>query len=213
MKLLFNTTISVFWLTAFITIFPSCNNEMSGPTTIIGTVKDVTTNTPVTNAQVGLFETDGESAFGLGGTLLEEKYSDGSGKFTFNFNARDNYEYYVQAIKEQYFNNQTDNVTFVFEQNNESVEVFLQPEAYLKLHCKNASPFNDDDDLTISTTLNGSYPEFLGTEVDTNICCFIIYGNINNSIGYWVSKNDTSIHYYLDVYSVAFDTVDYEILY
>lgn len=80
---------TILFCVIFSSIFisASCNKE-TGPTSVNGTVRDVTNNTPVADAEVGLVETDGESSFGLGGTLLEEKYADATGNFTFDFTAK-----------------------------------------------------------------------------------------------------------------------------
>ncbi|MBP9549683.1 MAG: hypothetical protein KBE86_11060, partial [Chitinophagales bacterium] len=123
----------IYLLTIISLLIISCEKE-SGPTFINGSVKDKTTNAGIANADVGLFETDGESAFGLGGVLIDEIYSDAAGKFTFDFEARNGYSYYVQAIKDQYWNNQTDNITFVDDTGGETdVIVYLHPEGWLKL--------------------------------------------------------------------------------
>ncbi|MBK7036639.1 MAG: hypothetical protein IPH42_09920 [Bacteroidetes bacterium] len=139
-----------------ICVLPSCNKE-SGPTTVNGIVKDVTTNVGVSNAEVGLFETDGESAFGLGGVLMAEKYSDASGEFDFNFDAREGYSYYVQATKEQYWNDQSNNVTFIENLGRTSnTVIYLQPEGYLHLKILDIPPYLINSEFRM-TPFNGSF--------------------------------------------------------
>ncbi len=82
----------------FAILFASCNKN-SGPTIVNVVVKDVTTNGVIADSEVGLFETDGESSFGLGGTLLEEKYSDATGSFTFNFTAHEGFSVLFAGYK------------------------------------------------------------------------------------------------------------------
>jgi len=201
----------IFCLISF--FISSCNKE-SGPTTVNGTVRDVTTNSGVADAEVGLFETDGESAFGLGGVLMEEKYSDASGDFAFNFTARQGYQYYVQAIKDQYWNNQTDNITFVDNTGGKTdVTVFLQPEGWLELHIKNEPPMSSFDVLTMGVILNGDYPNLYGADVDTIICCFLVMGNTDNRIVWFVDEGYGDTSYFEYVYCNPFDTTYYEILY
>ena len=189
-----------------ICVLPSCNKE-SGPTTVNGTVRDVTTNVGVSNAEVGLFETDGESAFGLGGVLMEEKYSDASGEFIFSFDAREGYQYFVQAIKDQYFNDQSNNVMFIDGAGTSSnLYVFLQPEGYLEIHYQNIPPSTPYDNFGVNGYLTDGFD---GDEIDTTVL-YTVYGNSQNII-YWglygeVANIDT-------IYCVAFDTTYYELLY
>lgn len=189
-----------------ICVLPSCNKE-SGPTNVNGTVRDVTTNVGVSNAEVGLFETDGESAFGLGGVLMEEKYSDASGEFIFSFDAREGYQYFVQAIKDQYFNDQSNNVMFIDGAGTSSnLYVFLQPEGYLEIHYQNIPPSTPYDNFGVNGYLTDGFD---GDEIDTTVL-YTVYGNSQNII-YWglygeVANIDT-------IYCVAFDTTYYELLY
>ncbi len=193
--------------------FAACNKE-SGPTTVNGTVRDVTNNIGVSNAEVGLFETDGESAFGLGGVLLEEKYSDTSGEFIFNFNAREGYQYYVQAIKEQYFNNQSSNITFVNNLGNVGeLEVFLEPESFILLNIKNIPPSSTNDVIGLNTPFSDIGGAFYGADIDTTII-IQTYGNTENQIVKFIYYIDSLISQetYL-IYTPSFDTTNFEILY
>lgn len=187
-------------------LFVACNKE-TGPTTVNGMVRDVTTNVGISNAEVGLFETDGESAFGLGGVLMAEKYSDASGEFTFSFNAREGYQYYVQAIKVQYFNDQSNNVTFIEGLGtSDNLNVFLQPEGYLEIHYQNIPPSTPYDNFGVNGYLTDGFD---GDKIDTTVL-YTVYGNFKNII-FWglygeVADIDT-------IYCVAFDTTYFEILY
>ncbi|MBP9705615.1 MAG: hypothetical protein KBD79_12740, partial [Chitinophagales bacterium] len=166
----------IYLLTIISLLIISCEKE-SGPTKINGSVKDKTTNAGIENAEVGLFETDGESAFGLGGVLIDEIYSDADGKFTFDFEARKGYSYYVQAIKDQFWNNQTDNITFVENTGGETdVTVFLQPEGWLSIRLHNINVYNPTDYISVS-----DIGLFYGNAIDTTVVQ-IIYGNQENRI-------------------------------
>ncbi len=191
--------------------FAACNKE-SGPTTVNGTVRDVTTNVGVSNAEVGLFETDGESAFGLGGVLMEEKYSDASGEFIFNFNAREGYQYYVQAIKYQYWNDQSNNIEFV-QYGEDDVIVYLQPEGYLELHIKNEPPSSPYDVISLNTSDPSNDGPFSGENIDTTIV-LRTYGNASNPIVWGIYFIDSLTYTEeLEIYTPAFDTTFFEILY
>lgn len=197
--------ILLFFLSALIA--SSCNKE-TGPTTVNGKVEDKTTGSGIDNADVGLFESDGESAFGLGGVLIDEVYSDASGKFTFNFEARNGYSYYVQAIKDQYFNDQSNNITFVHNTGGVTdVTVLLQPEGYLSIHYKNEPPSSPYDQFGINGYVADS---FTGGDIDT-IIIYKVYGNFNNILHWGLSTYTESIDD--TIYCPAFDTTFYEILY
>ena len=190
----------------------SCNKE-TGPTVVSGTVQDKTTFTGVDNAHVGLFEYDGESAFGLSGTLMDEVFSDASGNFTFNFTARKGYSYYVQAIKEQYWNDQSNNVTFLENTGGEiDVIVYLQPEGYLSIHILDQSPNLDNYEFRAWPFSNFIQLDAVG--LDT-IISGTIFGNSNFTIN-WVLEDLISNTVYPDseiIYCPAFDTTYYEIFY
>ena len=194
------------FLFIFLLIAASCNKE-TGPTFVSGTVQDKTTFTGVDNANVGLFEYDDESAFGLSGTLLDEVYSDASGNFTFNFTARKGYSYYVQAIKEQYWNDQSNNVTFIDVLGGTSnIYVYLQPEGYLNIHYLNVPPTSSYDEFGINGYVADS---FTGADIDT-IVVYTIFGNDFNELHWAVDYNPTESD---TLYCPAFDTTYYEIFY
>jgi hypothetical protein len=199
-------------LIMFLLIGASCNKE-TGPTFVSGTVQDKTTFTGVDNANVGLFEYDDESAFGLSGTLLDEVYSDASGNFTFNFTARKGYSYYVQAIKEQYWNDQSNNVTFIENTGGEtSAVVYLQPEGYLSIHILDLSPILNNYEFRAWPFSN--FIQLDAGGLDT-IISGTIFGNSNFTIN-WVLEDLISNTVYPDseiIYCPAFDTTFYELFY
>ncbi|MBK6732042.1 MAG: hypothetical protein IPG60_14155 [Bacteroidetes bacterium] len=196
----------IYLLTIISLLIISCEKE-SGPTEINGSVKDKTTNAGIENADVGLFESDGENSWGLGGVLIDEIYSDADGNFTFDFEARKGYSYYVYAIKDQYWNIDGDNITFVDNTGGETdVTVFLQPEGWLSIHFKNIPPTSIYDNFDINGYVTDG---FNGEDVDT-IVLYKVYGNINNIL-YWalygeMTSTDT-------LYCSAFDTTYFEIFY
>ena len=200
------------FLFIFLLIGASCNKE-TGPTFVSGAVQDKTTFTGVDNANVGLFEYDGESAFGLSGTLLDEVYSDASGNFTFNFTARKGYSYYVQAIKEQYWNDQSNNVTFIENTGGEtSAVVYLQPEGYLSIHILDLSPILNNYEFRAWPFSN--FIQLDAGGLDT-IISGTIFGNSNFTIN-WVLEDLISNTVYPDseiIYCPAFDTTFYELFY
>lgn len=211
MKKIASFVFAIFLLT-FVLFLGSCHRE-SGPSIVSGSVQDITTFAGVSNANVGLFERDGESAFGLGGTLMEEVYSDGSGNFAFNFTARKSYSYYVQAIKDQYWNDQSNNVTFIDNLGGTSnTVVYLQPEGYLQLKITDVPPYLENAELRI-TPFGGTFwvPAYMLDTVLTGD----LFGNADKPL-FWVIENFDSGNQEIfqdTIYIPAFDTVFYEILY
>ena len=181
-----------------------------------GTVLDKTTNSGIPNATVYLLGNEGGGTWGGGGTasfLLDQTTSDAAGNFDFSFDYNNDYGYYCSAVAAQYFNYNEEIPVgdATFGANN--VELELQPISYLELHIKNVNPFNNYDELTLSYTYNGSYPELIGNEVDTTICCFQLLGNESNRVVWYVEKNGEGTSYFEYVVTPAFDTTYYEILY
>lgn len=194
----------------FIFLFPflfalSCDKDKNISSGVTGTVQDKTTNTPVAEAEVALFEKDDEIFGGMGGVMLESKFADSNGCFHFGFTERSGYNYYVQAIKAQYWNDQSNNITFV-NSGDEDAVVYLQPEGYLKIHFQNILPSSSSDIFGI----NGYMTDVLyGDLVDTSIT-YTAYGNTMNelhwTVGYEPTLSDT-------IYCPSFDTTYYEIFY
>lgn len=205
MKILFSFILLCF-------LISSCDKDISIANGVTGTVLDKTTNIAVSEAEVGLFEKDAEIFGGLGGVLLETKYSDTNGSFHFDFTEREGYNYYAQAIKDQYFNDQSNNISYVHF-GEENTILYLQPEGYLKVRFINLFPCNENDEITLSLLYDGYYPEFIGDDVDTTICCFIVYGNSNNHITHYVDKCGESENISEDIFCLPFDTTYYEIYY
>jgi len=156
----------LFWFSyACIFISISCNKDKNIFSGVSGTVLDKTTNAPVAAAEVALFEKDAEIFGGLGGVMIESKFADANGSFHFDFTERNGYNYYVQAIKTQYWNDQSSNITFVH-YGEEDVIVYLQPEGSLEIHFENIIPSLPSDIFGI----NGYITDILyGESVDTTI--------------------------------------------
>ncbi|MBC8047854.1 MAG: hypothetical protein H7Y00_13735 [Fimbriimonadaceae bacterium] len=183
----------------------SCNKNENIHNGVTGTVLDKTTNTPVADAEVGLFEKDAEIFGGLGGVLLETKYAESDGSFHFDFTERSGYNYYVHAIKEQYFNDQSNNITYIHN-GDDDVIVYLQPQGYLNIHFKNVLPSSPSDQFGINGYVTDN---FVGNDLDTNVI-YTVYSNmlieLHWAVGYDETISDT-------IYCPSFDTTYFEILY
>lgn len=181
-----------------------------------GIVLDKTTNTGIPNAIVYLLGNEGGGTWGGGGTAsfeIDQTVSDANGNFTFQFDYDDSYGYYCSAVAEQYFNYYEE----VPVDNNaidiNNVGLLLNPIGYLSIHIINDTPYDENDEITLSFTYNGSYPEFAGVDVDTILCCFQTLGNENNRIVWYVEKNGIDTSFYEYVNTQSFDTTYFEILY
>jgi len=199
----------LFWFPyACIFISISCNKDKNIFSGVSGTVLDKTTNTPVAEAEVALFEKDAEIFGGLGGVMLESKFADANGSFHFDFTERNGYNYYVQAIKSQYWNDQSSNITFVH-YGEEDVIVYLQPEGYLKIYINNVNIYEPSDHISVNGTIESG---FYGNEVDTSVIILTL-GSLTHQLS-WFIYHDGSIENDVDyIYTPAFDTTYYSILY
>lgn len=195
----------IYFFITILAFLTACDKDKNITSGVTGTVLDKTTNLPIAEAEVALFEKDDEIFGGLGGEMLESKFADSNGCFHFDFTERSGYNYYVQAIKAQYWNDQSNNITFVHFGDDAAV-VYLQPEASLQIHYQNVSPSSPSDIFGI----NGYVSDVLyGGLIDTTII-YIVYGNTSNelhwAVGYEPTQSDT-------IYCPAFDTTYYEIFY
>lgn len=214
MKAIFSISIIVIFLASSCETSPPISDFQNG--IINGKVTDKTTGVPIANATVYLkgYEITG-SILTPGPTFtVATTISDADGNFSFDFDFNSDNGYFCSAVADQYFDYQEE---FVINKSvfggGVNVKVLLEPIAWLNLRCQNISPYDATDEITLSYTYDGNYPNFFGISVDTTICCVSVSGNNSNRIVWYVNKNGVETTYYEYVYCPAFDTTYYEILY
>ena len=189
------------------TIVTSCGKGIIGDARIDGIVKDATTNEPIAGATVYLLESDGDFCLfcPIITYIVDSTTTDNEGCFEFKYDNADGVTYAVNAVKEQYIDNQEK--TFINELGNGiDVEVFIDPEAFLSIHFNNIAPSFPSDNFGINGYVTDN---FWGDNIDT-IVTYRTYGNksieLHWAVLYEPTQSDT-------LYCPAFDTTHYEILY
>lgn len=184
-------------------LFIACKKNK--PTSVSGTVVDATTSTGIANATVYLQQTENNCFSCQPGTIATYT-ADANGNFNFNIDGQKGHRYSVVASATNYFNNFGTGGSSIDEHTANTITVSLNPVAWLKLHIKNTTPFDTQDRISLE------YYEFYGASIDTSI---IIkkYGNANNQIYYWVTKNNIEQTLSINPYCIAFDTTLYNINY
>lgn len=190
----------------------SCGKE-NKQALVEGTVRDATTNEIIINADVGLFEKSRDIITGYGGVQIDAGISDVNGEFNFAFNPTENNTYYVQAVKENYWNNQASNITFISDLGEENnLEVMLYPEGYLKVHIKDEFPFFENSKFRVN--IFGGSIQLNGYQLDS-VFEGLIYGNLEFELFCVVEDLaiDSNYIYSYTFNCPAFDTSYFEILY
>ncbi|MBP7399473.1 MAG: carboxypeptidase regulatory-like domain-containing protein [Chitinophagales bacterium] len=176
-----------------------------------GLVTDRTTNAGIPDATVYLLahEPDGSIFGGGGGPSFEiaNTTSDASGNFKFNFDYDSKYAYTCAAVKDLYFDYEDEFPVDEQVKEGVSVEVTLQPKAWLQIHFFNEYPSLPSDHFAINGFVTD---EFFGDIIDTLIT-YIVIGNFMNVIHYGLEADLSNIDD--TIYCPAFDTTYYEIIY
>jgi hypothetical protein len=164
------------------------------------------TTVPVTNARVQLF---------AGSRTQSETVTDANGTFHFDFIATPGVVYSVLVTpdtmnpKKKYFQTRIRNIA---EGQIHNFNYPITPYAYVKIHLKNANPFDENDRISVSSPLQLAR-DFGGRKVDTT---FIDYAWSNDTVPivYWVYRNRIDIvNRNKRKFLPAHDTTFIEILY
>ena len=186
----------------------SCGKGVFGPARVDGIEKDATTDEPIYNATVYLFER--ENPFEFLGTpspeiLIVSTTTGAQGRFDFTYDDRHGYAYSVFPKKYNYIE-WANPESILSLGSGTDIEILLHPKAFLNIHFINIEPALSSDSFGI----NGSITEtFYGSDIDT-ILTYSVVGN-SYSVIHWVVGYENTISD--TIYCPAFDTTYYEILY
>ena len=93
----------------------------------------------------------------------------------------------------------------------ENNRIFLEASifAYVRVHAKNVTPYDNNDWINIGGGGAGLY----GMNIDTIVIQGPFRGNVTGVLGWTVNKNNTLSHYNTQLYFVGRDTINYTIEY
>ncbi len=186
-------------LASIIVFIASCTKEKKDMTTTVrGSVRDKTTNTPIAGAKVSLYAKQIQVLGGLS-SLVSVTTSDANGNFSYDFQGTEGYSYSIEADKKGYY--EISSIAAINIGLNLGVVVKMSPDGYMKIHIKS---INDND------FVNLSYPcyvncSFQGNNLDTfNI--YRVRGNEPTEIIWFTYKNEIGTIHRDTIYTPAFDT-------
>jgi hypothetical protein len=180
----------IFYLSVIISLF-SCQKVKNDEVDATIYVKQYKTATPIANAMVLI--TRGRPGSGVGSAVVDTLYTDASGKAVYNKKIDDNYMYYAEAYKENYFDTRNSQASVTSGKKDFKTTIFMYAHSFVKLHVKNVNPYNQFDNIRISTScLNFTLQ---GMVIDTSFL-FCDYGYEfmgdfpNYGYGFNVTKNN-----------------------
>lgn len=132
-----------------------------------------------------------------------------SGSYSIDFGDEKGVCYDLKATKEHYFDSELGKASVT---ESGIVDIYVRPEAFLKLHVKNTSLYDVSDYMGFTPFVNSYSYSFYGNVVDTIIIGKVI-GNSNTNLYWAVRKNNITNNHSATVYCPKFDTTTYNINY
>jgi hypothetical protein len=190
------------------TFLSSCRRNSDNLTEVNGHVYDRETLDSLPGAQVFIIK---RSQLNGLATQQGQTTASSEGKYSYSFEADNNYNYAVAASYGNYLIAEYYPVNSGWTNNN--VDIFLARPGYLSLHIKNINPFDANDKISIFDS-DYVYLEYLfsGINVDTTII-LTARGNQLNSLNWRITRNDTTNTYNQTVNYISLDTVYLDLFY
>lgn len=190
------------------TFLASCRRSSDNLTEVNGHVYDRETLDSLPGAQVFIIKRSQ-----VNGLVTQQGQTTASseGKYSYSFDADNNYDYAVAASYGNYLVVEYNPVNSGWINNN--VDIYLARPGYLALHIKNINPFDVNDKISIFDS-DYVYLEylFIGTNVDTTVL-LTAAGNQLNSLNWKITRNDTTNTYNQTVNYISLDTVYLDLFY
>ncbi|MFI5221808.1 MAG: hypothetical protein ACHQK8_05750 [Bacteroidia bacterium] len=189
-----------FFLTVLFLLFQQCKKDSAtnsnSPNT--GYVKEYYTNKPIAYAQVGVYSDNNYSQ------LVENVYTDSTGKFITNENISNNQN--ILVTKSGYFQ-----YTWDFWQTNRDFNknIFhLDMPSQLLIHLKNTKPVSKYDWVELPD-FNTTGITLEGNNIDTMLCCLFGLRYKLNTVYCWVVKGGPEYSNHVKITPMdALDTVN-----
>ena len=182
-----------------ITVFAGCKKVKNNEADATIYVKQYKTGTPIANAKILI--TRGRPGSGIGSSIVDSLFTDSNGKASYKKTLDEDYMYYAEAYKENYFDTHNQQVSVSLGEKDFKTTIYMYAHSYVKLHVKNVSPFNQYDVIVISTHCYNFGLQ--GMAIDTSFL-FCDYGYEfmgdfeNYGYGFTSTKNnnDSNLIYY-----------------
>lgn len=200
--------------------FSSCKKGVEDiRTKVYGRITDYYSGRPIANASVKIFAIDSRfQPFNYDTT--NATITDGNGEYEMTFyGRREDYISYGILIKKQPEGYKISNFGgMIKKKHSNHLNFDLKGNAYLRVHIKNVTPFDNNDNIDLSAIIytSSGVGSFLGlgTKIDTSIIFSTKgQGNLYIILDWFVIKNSIT-HEFLDsIYCRSMDTATYNLNY
>jgi len=203
-------------------IIPSCKKDKN-KININGSVYDPNSKATVSGVTVTISSSKITNGYyNSNYTDIATTTTDGSGNFSFEFQKDKSAGYRIYIAKSNYFDYTLDIPDANIVAGTPYTPKYdIYPVGYIKLHVKDAAPYDSTDFIAYSYTsgylscyeccTNTTFKGY-GKLYDATSKCKT-YGNQNIIINWHVTKNSTDVAYSYTFFCTPFDTTSYEILY
>ncbi|MDG2369392.1 MAG: hypothetical protein P8M12_02005 [Flavobacteriales bacterium] len=181
-----------------------------------GTISDKINSFPIEGVNVLLeIKPFGGSSFSNSFDEITTTETNTNGEYLFSFQNSNAVEYRLTFTKQGCFSEQiVINPDQLSISDNNVIDATLYSSSYLVLNITNNTPFNNDDQITLNTTLIGAnvgscfnnIVTMVGSSVDTTIECEV-YGNQMIEIDYFVTKDNFTNAFSDNVFCSSGDTL------
>ena len=196
--------------------FFSCKKNSDNMIDLSGTISDKINSFPIEGVNVLLeIKPFGGSSFSNSFDEITTTETNTNGEYLFSFQNSNAVEYRLTFTKQGCFSEQiVINPDQLSISDNNVIDATLYSSSYLVLNITNNTPFNNDDQITLNTTLIGAnvgscfnnIVTMVGSSVDTTIECEV-YGNQMIEIDYFVTKDNFTKAFSDNVFCSSGDTL------
>ena len=196
--------------------FFSCKKNSDNMIDLSGTISDKINSFPIEGVNVLLeIKPFGGSSFSNSFDEITTTETNTNGEYLFSFQNSNAVEYRLTFTKQGCFSEQiVINPDQLSISDNNVIDATLYSSSYLVLNITNNTPFNNDDQITLNTTLIGAnvgscfnnIVTMVGSSVDTTIECEV-YGNQMIEIDYFVTKDNFTNAFSDNVFCSSGDTL------